>query len=59
MAAVKYKLRNIFCLFQVFCLFVSIIVEQWGRKSDYIKCELIGGESTRHLNIISNPFIIY
>ena len=40
----------------LFVLCVYIIIEQWRRKGDYIKCELIGGVSPRHLNTFSKPF---
>ena len=40
-------------LFQVFvCLFSG------GEEEDYIKCELIGGGSSRYLNTISNLCIV-
>ena len=40
--------KSFVCLFAL--LFLCIIVEQWSRKRDYIKCKLIGGGSPRHLN---------
>ena len=44
--------------FQVFLLFLYIIVEQWrsseGEVGDYIKRELTGGRFPKHLNTFSN-----
>ena len=46
--------------FNNFCLFVCFVVSVYygGEVEDYIKCELIGGGSPRHLNTFSNLFIV-
>ena len=54
---IKYvKLQLSFPMFVM--LLQYTIVEQWRRKEDYIKCELIGGGSSTHLNTTSKLFFI-
>ena len=46
-------LRVLFCLFCCFCIW---LLSSGGEMADYIKCELIGGGSPRHLNTFPNFF---
>ena len=40
----------------LFCCFCNYSLSSGGEVEDYIKCELIGGWSPRHLNTLSNIF---